>query len=85
MSDFAIHAGGASSDSLVIDFNGVVSALSPGSLSLAAGDNSQVVTLVVPTSVDLTGVAVGDRVNVSASLVAGVLTVTSLSVRAAGS
>lgn len=94
LSDFAIHAGDASSGSSsssgssgssVVDFNGVVSALSPGSLSLAAGDNSQVATLVVPTSVDLTGVAIGDRVNVSASLIAGVLTVTSLNVRSAGS
>ena len=82
LTNFEVHASDGSSGNSTLEFNGVVSAVSPSSLSIAAGDNSQIVVLVVPSSVNVTSVAVGDDVNVTASLVGGVLTVVSVSVNA---
>ena len=85
LTNFEVHTSDASSGASVLDFSGVVSALSPASLSIAAGDNSRVVVLVVPSNVDVSSVTVGAHVNVTASLIAGVLTVVSVSVKSATS
>jgi hypothetical protein len=80
LTNFEVHTSDASSGTSTLEFSGVVSAVTPSSLSVAAGDNSQIVVLVVPSSVIVTGVLVGDDVNVTASLVGGVLTVVSVTV-----
>ena len=82
LTNFEVHTSDASSGTSTLEFSGVVSAVSPLSLSVAAGDNSQIVVLVVPSSVIVTGVFVGDEVNVTASLVGGVLTVVSVTANA---
>ncbi|HVB51691.1 MAG TPA: hypothetical protein VND89_08165 [Acidimicrobiales bacterium] len=82
LTNFEVHTSDGSAGTSTLEFSGVVSAVSPLSLSITAGDNSQNVILAVPSSVDVTSVAVGDDVNVTASLVGGVLTVVSVSVNA---
>jgi len=62
------------------EFSGVVSAVTATSLTILAGDHSQSVVLVVPSTVDVSTLAAGDHVNVTAAMIAGVLTVVSVSV-----
>ncbi|MDE3008941.1 MAG: hypothetical protein KGI14_07945 [Acidobacteriota bacterium] len=75
LSNFEIS--GANND--VQEFSGVVSAVSATSLSIQAGDNSALVVLAVPASVNVSAIAVGDHVNATATTVAGVLTLATVS------
>ena len=67
-----------SSSSDTVDLSGVLTGVSATSLTVQAGDNSQLVTLVVPSSVNVSTLAVGDHVDVVASQAGTALTVVSV-------
>ena len=58
-----------------------VSAVSPESLTLAPQDGAAAVTIAVPATLDISSIAVGNEVNASATVVAGVLTLVSFEVQ----
>lgn len=74
LTNFAVR----STSSSTVELSGVVTAVSATSLSLQAGDNSQLVTLVVPSSVNVSTLAVSDHVDVVASQTATTFTVVSV-------
>ena len=76
LANFELHG----QDANTAEFSGVVSTVTAASLTILAGDHSQPVVLVVPSIVDVSTLAAGDHVNVTASMIAGVLTVVSVSV-----
>ncbi|HVB18688.1 MAG TPA: hypothetical protein VNE22_00215 [Acidimicrobiales bacterium] len=76
LANFELHGQGDHATEL----SGVVSTVTATSLTILAGDHSQAVVLVVPSTVDVSTLAAGDHVNVTAAMIAGVLTLESVSV-----
>ena len=76
LTNFELHGQGSST----VELSGVVSAVSATSLSVIAGDNSQLVVLAVPATVDVSSLVAGVQVNLTATSVAGVLTLETFSV-----
>jgi hypothetical protein len=66
-------------ESSTVELSGVVAAVSATSLTVLAGDASKSVVLVVPAGVDVSSLKVNDHVDVRATTLNGVLTVSRVS------
>ena len=70
----------SSGDQASSEITGVVTALGAGSITVTTTESSTVVTAVVPSTLDASSLVMGATVNLTVEFVAGVLTVTDVSV-----
>ena len=59
------------------EVDGVVTAVSPTSLTVLPGDQGAAVTIAVPSTVDVSSIAVGEKIHTSDSIMSGTLTLVS--------
>jgi len=80
-----VHAAKSQEHNGSVEVSGVVISVSADTLRLQPGDNAAAVSFVVPSTVDVSKISVGDQVHARGTLSSGTLTLVSYRSRVAGS